>query len=66
MKNDPKSHAIHKRICKYYEWFGGFIYQEQRLKPVFKVIINSEAHASVIGCFRPLPGIKSDKVLVQR
>ena len=53
LKNEPKSYAIMDRILEHYNWVHGVIYQQQATEPRFKVVLNQEMPAYLVGIFAP-------------
>lgn len=53
MKDDPKSHAIFRKLSQEFDWMGGTLFQECGRKPHFRIEINAKAPGYVVGLLRP-------------
>jgi predicted TPR repeat methyltransferase len=52
MKNDAKSHVILEKLCRTLEWVDGVLWQEKPEGYSYRVTINRERPAYLIGLFR--------------
>lgn len=53
MKDDPKSHAIFRKLTQEFDWMGGTLFQECGRRPHFRIKINPKAPGYVVGLLRP-------------
>ena len=53
MKDDPKSHAIFRKLTREFDWVGGTLFQECGSQPHFRIKMNEKSPAYVIGLLRP-------------
>lgn len=53
MKDDPKSHAIYRKLTREFDWVGGTLFQECARQPHFRIEINEKSPAYVVGLLRP-------------
>ena len=53
MKDDPKSHAIFRKLIREFDWVGGSLFQECANQPHFRIEMNRKSPAYVVGLLRP-------------
>ena len=53
MKDDPKSHAIFRKLTQEFDWMGGTLFQECANQPHFRIEMNKKSPAYVVGLLRP-------------
>lgn len=53
MKDDGKSHIIFTELARRYAWIDGVLWQEKPARPEYRIAINRERPAYLIGAIRP-------------